>query len=120
MTTAWRGTGCGARACSTTASTRRCVSSCPTCGTGPRSFFDGFRFDGVTAMLYTHRGVHWDLGGQSEFYGHHADVDACVYLMLANHMLRDGPRGEAVTTIAEDVSGQTDVPPRVARRRDST
>ena len=70
--------------------------------------FDGFRFDGVTAMLYTHRGVHWDfLGGQSEFYGHHADVDACVYLMLANHMLRDGPRGETVTTIAEDVSGQT-------------
>ena len=27
--------------------------------------------------------------------------------MLANHMLRDGPSAEAVTTIAEDVSGQT-------------
>ena len=51
--------------------------------------FDGFRFDGVTAMLYTHRGVHWDfLGGQSEFYGHHADADACVYLMSPT-MLRD-------------------------------
>ena len=76
--------------------------------------FDGFRFDGVTAMLYTHRGVHWDfLGGQSEFYGHHADDDACAYLMLANRLLREeclDPRvGASVVTIAEDVSGQTGV-----------
>ena len=71
--------------------------------------FDGFRFDGVTAMLYTHRGVHWDfLGGQSEFYGEWADTDACAYLMLANQMLRDSPEhGKAVYTVAEDVSGQT-------------
>ena len=76
--------------------------------------FDGFRFDGVTAMLYTHRGVHWDfLGGQSEFYGEHADDDACAYLMLANRLLReecaDPKVGTSVVTIAEDVSGQTGV-----------
>ena len=73
--------------------------------------FDGFRFDGVTAMLYTHRGIHWDfIGGHSEFYGDHADNDACVYLMLANQMLRDDPKfGPAAVTIAEDVSGQTGV-----------
>jgi 1,4-alpha-glucan branching enzyme len=72
--------------------------------------FDGFRFDGVTAMLYKHRGVHWDfLGGHDEMYGHHADEDACVYLMLANELLRGTPHGPAVTTVAEDVSGQTGV-----------
>ena len=76
--------------------------------------FDGFRFDGVTAMLYKHRGVHWDfLGGQSEFYGHHADNDACAYLMLANRLLReecaDPKIGASVVTVAEEVSGQTGV-----------
>ena len=76
--------------------------------------FDGFRFDGVTAMLYTHRGVNWDfLGGQSEFYGHHADDDACAYLMLANRLLReecaDSKIGASAVTIAEEVSGQTGV-----------
>ena len=31
--------------------------------------FDGFRFDGVTAMLYTHRGIHWDfIGGKFIFF----------------------------------------------------
>ena len=76
--------------------------------------FDGFRFDGVTAMLYTHRGVHWDfLGGQSEFYGEHQDDDACAYLMLANRLLREecenAESGASVVTVAEEVSGQTGV-----------
>ena len=71
--------------------------------------FDGFRFDGVTAMLYYHRGIHWEFHGQeAEFFTEdHADYDAAAYLMLANHMLRAGAYEDAVTTIAEDVSGQT-------------
>ena len=70
---------------------------------------DGFRFDGVTAMLYYHRGIHWQFHGQeAEFFAEeHADYDAAAYLMLANHMLRQGEYCDAVTTIAEDVSGQT-------------
>ena len=71
--------------------------------------FDGFRFDGVTAMLYWHRGIHWDFHGQEAecFAEEHADYDAAAYIMLANHMLRAGEYEDAVTTIAEDVSGQT-------------
>ena len=75
--------------------------------------FDGFRFDGVTAMLYTHRGIHWNfIGGKDEFFGFHADNDACSYLMLGNKMLREEEEGKNkkhIITIAEEVSGQTGV-----------
>ena len=71
--------------------------------------FDGFRFDGVTAMLYTHRGVHWDfLGGQSEFYGEWADTDACGVPDVGESDMPGFPEhGKAVYTVAEGVSGQT-------------
>ena len=65
--------------------------------------FDDFRFDGVTAMLYHHRGVHWDfIGGVSEYFGEHVDEDAVTYLMVANDLARTVNKD--VTTICEDVS----------------
>jgi len=66
--------------------------------------FDGFRFDGVTSMLYNHHGIGRGFSGNySEYFGYDTDVDACVYLMLANDLIkRVNPQA---TVIAEDVSG---------------
>ena len=66
--------------------------------------FDGFRFDGITSMLYHHHGIdHRFSGHYSDYFNTSTVVDAVVYLMLANklvHMVTP----QAVT-IAEDVSG---------------
>ncbi|PIA46826.1 hypothetical protein AQUCO_01500400v1 [Aquilegia coerulea] len=66
--------------------------------------FDGFRFDGVTSMLYHHHGINMAFTGDyNEYFSESTDVDAVVYLMLANlvihKILPDA------TVIAEDVSG---------------
>jgi len=67
--------------------------------------FDGFRFDGVTSMLYFHHGIGVGFSGDyHEYFGLHADVDALVYLMMANHMLHDLYK-DFMVTVAEDVSG---------------
>jgi 1,4-alpha-glucan branching enzyme len=66
--------------------------------------FDGFRFDGVTSMLYIHHGMGTGFsGGYHEYFGAEVDEEAVVYLMLANEMLHK--LYPECITIAEDVSG---------------
>lgn len=66
--------------------------------------FDGFRFDGVTSMLYHSHGIaHGFSGSYDEYFGLATDTDSFLYLMLANYMLHK-MYPDAVT-IAEDVSG---------------
>ncbi|XP_040194692.1 1,4-alpha-glucan-branching enzyme isoform X2 [Rana temporaria] len=66
--------------------------------------FDGFRFDGVTSMLYHHHGVGCGFSGDyNEYFGLQVDEDSLVYLMLANHMVHS--LFPHCITIAEDVSG---------------
>uniref|UniRef100_A0A665V042 1,4-alpha-glucan branching enzyme n=1 Tax=Echeneis naucrates TaxID=173247 RepID=A0A665V042_ECHNA len=66
--------------------------------------FDGFRFDGVTSMLYHHHGIGTSFSGDySEYFGLQVDEDSLVYLMLANHILHT--LYPDCITIAEDVSG---------------
>ncbi|KAK4276454.1 hypothetical protein QN277_014602 [Acacia crassicarpa] len=66
--------------------------------------FDGFRFDGVTSMLYHHHGINMTFtGNYNEYFSEATDVDAVVYLMLANCLIHN-ILPEA-TVIAEDVSG---------------
>lgn len=66
--------------------------------------FDGFRFDGVTSMLYTHHGIGSGFsGGYHEYFGANVDEDGVLYLMLANEMLHN--LYPNCITIAEDVSG---------------
>lgn len=64
--------------------------------------FDGFRFDGVTSMLYWHRGTanfdHYD-----KYFVDQVDEDAVLYLMLANTLIAE-IRPDALV-IAEDMSG---------------
>ena len=66
--------------------------------------FDGFRFDGVTSMLYRHHGIGVGFSGDyHEYFDDRADQEAIVYLILANTMLHS--IYPEVITIAEDVSG---------------
>ncbi|KAK2970574.1 hypothetical protein RJ640_030947 [Escallonia rubra] len=66
--------------------------------------FDGFRFDGVTSMMYTHHGLQVAFtGNYNEYFGFATDVDAVVYLMLVNDLIH-GLFPEAIA-IGEDVSG---------------
>ena len=65
---------------------------------------DGFRFDGVTSMLYHHHGLYMSFtGNYEEYFSMQTDVDAVVYLMLASELVKS-MRPSAVM-IAEDVSG---------------
>lgn len=66
--------------------------------------FDGFRFDGVTSMLYNHHGLGTGFSGDyNEYFGPAADEDAIVYMMLANYMIHK--LHPYALSIAEDVSG---------------
>jgi 1,4-alpha-glucan branching enzyme len=65
--------------------------------------FDGFRFDGVTSMLYMDHGLGKAFTGYDDYFGGNVDNDAVAYLMLANELLH-AVRPDA-TSIAEDVSG---------------
>lgn len=66
--------------------------------------FDGFRFDGVTSMLYHHHGIDMGFtGNYNEYFSEATDVEAVVYLMLANNLVHS--LLPDATVIAEDVSG---------------
>nr|CAB3248420.1 1,4-alpha-glucan-branching enzyme [Phallusia mammillata] len=66
--------------------------------------FDGYRFDGVTSMIYHDHGIARGFsGGYHEYFGMHIDMESLVYLMLANDMLRTF--FPSIITVAEDVSG---------------
>ncbi|KAK7675899.1 alpha-1,4-glucan branching enzyme [Cerrena zonata] len=66
--------------------------------------FDGFRFDGVTSMMYKHHGIGTGFSGDyNEYFGDNVDLDAVIYLMLANEAMHELFPG--CITIAEDVSG---------------
>ena len=64
---------------------------------------DGFRFDGVTSMLYWDHGLGKDFGNYSLYFDGGVDEDAVIYLSLATQLVREmNPAG---FTIAEDMSG---------------
>ncbi|KAJ8625678.1 hypothetical protein MRB53_034208 [Persea americana] len=66
--------------------------------------FDGFRFDGVTSMLYHHHGINMGFtGNYAEYFSEATDVDAVVYLMMANYLIHSVLPD--LTVVAEDVSG---------------
>lgn len=64
--------------------------------------FDGFRFDGVTSMLYFHRG-HADFDNLGAYFGPYVDHDAVNYLQLANRLIQIVRPGALV--VGEDMSG---------------
>lgn len=64
--------------------------------------FDGFRFDGVTSMLYHSHG-NKAFGSYDDYFGPDADEDAILYLQLAAKLIHDLKPG--AIAIAEDMSG---------------
>ena len=64
--------------------------------------FDGFRFDGVTSMLYENHG-YCDFKEYRDYFSMNTNVDGRIYLMLANELVH-GVNPNAMT-VAEDVSG---------------
>ncbi|MBQ8676377.1 MAG: alpha amylase C-terminal domain-containing protein [Bacteroidaceae bacterium] len=65
--------------------------------------FDGYRFDGVTSMLYYSHGLGEAFGGYGDYYNGHEDDNAICYLTLANLLIHEvNPKA---ITIAEEVSG---------------
>ena len=64
---------------------------------------DGFRFDGVTSMLYLDHGLGRALTSYDQYFDGGIDEDAMAYLSLANRVIHDVK--PSAITIAEDVSG---------------
>ena len=65
--------------------------------------FDGFRFDGVTSMLYYSHGLGEAFGGYGDYFNGHEDDNAICYLTLANCLIHEVNKN--AITIAEEVSG---------------
>lgn len=65
--------------------------------------FDGFRFDGVTSMIYYDHGLGKNFTRYDEYFDGGQDIDALIYLFLANKMIHQF-RPDAIT-IAEEMSG---------------
>ncbi len=65
--------------------------------------FDGFRFDGVTSMLYHDHGLGTDFNSNDKYFSYNTHTEAVTYLQLANELIRQvNPKA---ITIAEDMSG---------------
>ena len=65
--------------------------------------FDGFRFDGVTSMLYNDHGLGKAFTDYSKYFSINTDKDAVMYLQLANELIH-AVKPTAIT-VAEDMSG---------------
>lgn len=68
---------------------------------------DGFRFDGVTSMLYSDHGLNRVFTSYQDYFNNGTDEDAITFLTLANIVIHQ-VRPSAIT-VAEDVSGMIGV-----------
>ena len=65
--------------------------------------FDGFRFDGVTSMIYHDHGLGSAFTNYDMYFNQNTDLEALNYLQLANELIHEvNPNA---TTVAEDMSG---------------
>ncbi|MBL8025428.1 MAG: alpha amylase C-terminal domain-containing protein [Fibrobacteres bacterium] len=65
--------------------------------------FDGFRFDGVTSMLYLDHGMNRAFTNYSQYYDGNQDDDAMMYIGMANKLVHE--INPFAITIAEEMSG---------------
>ena len=65
--------------------------------------FDGFRFDGVTSMLYHDHGLGTDFNTNDKYFSFNTHTEAITYLQLANELIHQV--NPAAITVAEDMSG---------------
>ncbi|MEM9479653.1 MAG: alpha amylase C-terminal domain-containing protein [Verrucomicrobiota bacterium] len=65
--------------------------------------FDGFRFDGVTSLMYQHHGDFMTFDHYDKYFKEGVDWDAMTYLQLANTLIQEVKPG--AVSVAEDMSG---------------
>ena len=65
--------------------------------------FDGFRFDGVTSMIYQDHGLGTAFDHYGKYFGLNTDIEALNYLQLVNDLIDE--IDPSIVTIAEDMSG---------------
>ena len=65
--------------------------------------FDGFRFDGVTSMIYKSHGLGTSFDNYDQYFSPNTDIEALNYLQLANELIKE--INPSAITIAEEVSG---------------
>ena len=65
--------------------------------------FDGFRFDGITSMIYHDHGLGVSFDSPEKYFSDNTHEEAIAYLQLANELIRE-IKPDAIT-IAEDMSG---------------
>jgi len=74
--------------------------------------FDGFRFDGVTSMLYFNHGLEIDFTSYSDYFQNNEDIESMTYLALANTLIHE--INPSAISIAEEMSGYPGVGGRVS------
>lgn len=65
--------------------------------------FDGFRYDGVTSMLYHNHGLNSNFTSYNQYFDDNSDIDSQIYLMLSNKLVHQLDKNNI--TIAEEMSG---------------
>ncbi|MEE4177552.1 MAG: alpha amylase C-terminal domain-containing protein [Bacteroides sp.] len=65
--------------------------------------FDGYRFDGVTSMLYLDHGLGTAFMSYDQYFNENQDEDAITYLYLANKLIHEIKPG--AISVAEEMSG---------------
>ena len=76
--------------------------------------FDGFRFDGITSMIYFDHGLEKDFTTYDDYFNGNQDIDALIYLYLANKLIHSFK--PAAITIAEEMSGMPGIAADINRK----
>ena len=76
--------------------------------------FDGFRFDGITSMIYFDHGLERNFTKYDEYFDGNQDEDGIVYLFLANKLIHDYKPG--AITIAEEMSGMPGIAAKIKEK----
>ncbi len=77
--------------------------------------FDGFRFDGVTSMIYYDHGLEKNFTSYDDYFDGGQDEDALIYLYLANKLIHSYKPG--ALTIAEEMSGMPGLAADTCKKR---
>jgi 1,4-alpha-glucan branching enzyme len=76
--------------------------------------FDGYRFDGITSMIYYDHGLEKNFTSYDEYFNGNQDEDALVYLYLANKLIHKFKPG--AITIAEEMSGMPGIAAPIGKK----
>lgn len=74
--------------------------------------FDGFRFDGITSMLYFDHGLEKSFDSYEQYFDQGVDEDATTYLGLCNILIKE--LNKNAISIAEDMSGMPGLAAQIA------